>query len=79
MSQKVLQIGSSAGITISKDALKALKLRIGSDVVTTFSDKLGIMVIKSAKNKTPINLELIAWTENFIDQYGDALRALAKK
>lgn len=79
MTQKVLQIGSSVGITISKDALRALKIKIGSEVVATWSDKLGVMVIKSAKNKTPINLELITWTEKFIDQYGDALRALAKK
>ncbi len=78
MTQKVLQVGSSAGITISKEAQKALKVRVGSDVVTTVSEKLGIMVIKSSKNETPIDVDIIAWTDSFIDQYGDALRALAK-
>ncbi len=79
MTQKVLQVGSSAGITISKEALKALEIKVGDSVVTSLSENLGIMVIKSAENKTPIDVDIIAWTDNFINQYGDALRALAKK
>lgn len=79
MTQKVLQVGSSAGITISKEMLRALKIKIGDSVVTTASEHLGIMVIKSLRNKTSIDLDIIAWTEKFIGQYGDALHALAKK
>ena len=79
MAQKVIRIGSSAGITLSQDALKALKVKIGSEIEMSVSKKLGVIVIKSAKNSTPINLEVIAWTEEFIDKYGDALKALAKK
>ncbi len=79
MTQKVLRVGSSAGITISKEALKALKVRAGDSVVTTVSEKLGIMVVKSSKNHTSIDLDIIAWTKSFLEQYGDDLKALANK
>jgi antitoxin component of MazEF toxin-antitoxin module len=79
MIQKVLKVGDSAAVTISKEALKALKLKIGDKVITTSSEQLGIMVVKSAKNKTPINLDLIAWTKSFIEQYGVSLKSLTRK
>lgn len=79
MTQKVLKVGTSAAVTIPKDTLAALRLKIGDKVVTTVSEELGVMMIRSAKKKTPIDLEIIAWTKSFLRKYGDALRALAKQ
>ncbi len=78
MPQKVLQIGSSAGITISKDLLKSLGLRIGDQVEISSDDKRGgLLVLPLRRSKD--QQELMTWTDAMIDQYGPALRALAKK
>lgn len=79
MAQKVLQIGSSAGITISPEGLKTLKVKVGDTIEVSLSEKFGVMVIKSTNSKSPVNLDLLAWTEEMISQYGPALKALAKK
>lgn len=76
MTQKVLQIGTSAGVTIPKSALQELRLNIG--------DKIEIVVDKkhralSIKPIITVDEELIAWTDTFIEAYRPALEALAKK
>ncbi len=78
MTQKVLQVGSSAGITISKDVLKSLGLKVGDHVSVEVDTKRGSVVVlplRRGKNQA----EFSAWTKEFIDQYGPALKALAKK
>lgn len=78
MSQKVLHIGSSAGITISKDILKTLGLRVGDHVTVDVDAKHGGLVVlplRAKKNEA----EFSAWTEQFLSQYGPALKALAKR
>ncbi len=78
MTQKVLQIGSSAGVTISKETLKRLGLRVGDHVSVEVDQKRGGLVVlplRKGKNET----EFSAWTEEFLDQYGPALKALAKQ
>lgn len=78
MTQKVLQVGSSAGITISKEALKTLGLRIGDHVSVEVDAKRGgvvILPLRVRKNEA----EFSAWTKEFLDQYGPALKALGKK
>lgn len=78
MTQKVLQIGSSAGVTIPKDFLKELGLKIG-DRVTVKSDlKQGRLVILPVR-KGKVDFELLDWTDRFIDQYRPALKALSQK
>lgn len=78
MTQKVLQVGSSAGITISKDVLKSLGLRVGDRVTVEVDTKRGgvvVLPLRRGKNEK----EFSAWTEEFLTQYGPALKALAKK
>lgn len=78
MTQKVLQIGSSAGITLSKEVLRSLKLRIGDRVEVKRDDKRGGLVVLPVR-RSKVDTELMNWTDAMIDQYGPALRALAKK
>lgn len=78
MSQKVLQIGTSAGITLSKDILKTLGLRIGDHVTVDVDAKHGGLVVLPLRAKKD-DAEFSAWTEKFLSQYGPALKALARK
>lgn len=78
MTRKVLQVGSSAGITISKETLKTLGIQIGDQVTVDLDTKRGGIVVLPLR-KTRNNAEFSAWTKAFINQYGPALKALAKK
>lgn len=69
MTQKLIKIGSSAGVIIPKSELKKLNVVVGDEVE---------VVVKRAA-KTTISPELHEWTNKFIDQYRPVLDALAKK
>ena len=78
MTQKVLKVGSSAAMTISKESLKKLRLKIGDELEV--ETKADMMIVRSAKKAvTRRDDEIITWTKKFIEQYRPALKALAKK
>ncbi len=77
MTQKVLQVGSSAGIIIPKKTLGELGLRIGDQVNLEANIKQKKLVIEPV-SKT-VDKELLNWTRKFIDKYRPALEALARK
>lgn len=79
MTQKVLQIGSSAGVTISKDTLKTLGLKIGDQVVVSVDEQAQLINITSAKKSKQQLESVVRWTDQFIRRYRPALEALAKK
>lgn len=76
MTQKLLQVGSSAAVTIPKRSLKELGLEIGDDVHVEINTKEKTVTIEPARK---VKKELLSWTEKFIKQYRPALKALAKK
>ena len=76
MTQKVLQIGSSAGVTLPKILLEELGLKIGDQVQVKIDKNRKTVVIEP---NIQIDRELLDWTEKFIEQYRPALKALAKK
>lgn len=78
MTQKVLQIGSSAGVTISKDVLKSLGLKIGDQVSVEVDPKHGRVVVLPLR-RLKVASELLQWTDAMIEKYRPALEALAKK
>ena len=67
MTQKLLQIGSSVGVTVPKQYLKEHGLKVGDEVEV------------SIKPAHKINKELLDWTDDLIEKYRPALEALAKK
>lgn len=78
MTQKVLRVGSSAGITISKEALKALNIKVGDRVQVDIDAKRGgIVILPLRRSRDDVGFS--AWTKEFLAQYGPALKALAKK
>ena len=76
MVQKVLQIGSSAGITLSKTLLSELGLKIGDQVQVKIDKNRRTVIIEP---NIHIDRELLDWTEKFIEEYRPALKALAQK
>ena len=77
MTQKVLQVGSSAGITISKELLRALGLRIGDHVHLKPDPKRGGLLVLPVR-RSKVDRELMKWTDEMIEKYRPALEALAK-
>ena len=78
MTQKVLQVGSSAGITLSKELLRSLRLRVGDRVQIQPDVKRGGLLVLPVR-RSKVNSELIQWTDAMIEKYRPALEALAKK
>ena len=78
MNQKVIQIGSSAGVTIPKKSLSTLGLEIGSEVAISVDPDKREMIVRSIDHGG-IDPETLAWTEQFIDTYKEALEELADK
>jgi putative addiction module antidote len=74
MTQKVLQIGSSAGITIPKEALKKHHIQVGDEISVEITDT-GL----SVKPLFKVEGELVEWTKSFIEKYRPALEALKDK
>ena len=77
MTQKVLQIGSSAGVIIPKKSLLELGLKLGDQVNVEVDTKRKKVFIEPV-SKT-VDKELLNWTRKFIDKYRPALEALARK
>ncbi len=74
MTQKVLRVGSSAAVTIPKQSLAELGLKVGDSVRVAVDTKQKIVTIHA----TPVvDRELIDWTDQFIKRYRSALDALA--
>ena len=77
MVQKVIQVGSSAAITLSKQVIKDLGLSVGDSVRTTIDGKRRRLYVEPAT--AAISDETLDWTKKFIARYRPALEALAKK
>lgn len=67
MVQKVIKIGSSAGVTIPKKQLDELGISIGDEV------KISLEAVDKDKKKEKLMREY----EQFVKQYGQTLKNLA--
>lgn len=76
MIQKVLNVGTSAAVTIPKRSLKELGLKIGDSVTVTLNPTTRRVYIEPA---TSVDKETIAWARGFVEKHHSALKALAKK
>lgn len=77
MIQKVLKVGSSAAVTVPKNSLEELGLKIGDRISLEIDKKKGGIFIAPIGKK--VSKELLDWTNTFIERYRGALEALAKK
>ena len=78
MTQKVIQVGTSAAVIIPKETLKALGMKVG-ERVTLEADvrhrKLQLKPVANLKKHTRFAKHVL----NFIDRYRDDLEALSQK
>jgi antitoxin component of MazEF toxin-antitoxin module len=76
MTQKILKVGTSAAVTMSKKVLGALELSIGDEVEIKVEPKKRAVTIEPTREIRP---ELLNWTDGFIRKYRKALDELARK
>jgi len=77
MAQKIIKIGSSAGITIPKAELEKLGLTVGDEVSVSWDKTQGAFIVETAQGG--VDKDTVDWTRKFIDTYRPALEELAKK
>lgn len=81
MLQKVIQVGNSAAVTIPKDFLKKVRLKIGDQIMVETDQAMQTLSIrpKTAPKRLPITPEFARWVEQFIEEYRPILDKLANK
>ncbi|MBI2984134.1 MAG: AbrB/MazE/SpoVT family DNA-binding domain-containing protein [Candidatus Kerfeldbacteria bacterium] len=79
MAQKVLQIGSSVGVTIPKGSLRTLGLKVGDQVRLDVDENRKTVTIRPTKSESGEDGTIAKLTLRFINRYRSDLLALAKK
>lgn len=79
MKQKVIKIGSSAGITMSRETLEELGVEIGDFVETSASKQIFMVKPEQDKSKKSIDPEILQWTDEFISKNRELLDRLKNK
>ncbi len=80
MAQKIIRIGSSVGVTIPKDILEQLGMRVGDIVRMDAShDHRRITIETAGQSHNKIDPRLIEWTDSFIKNNRTLLDRLSQK
>ena len=78
MTQKVLRVGSSAAVTIPKQSLAELGLKVGDSVRVAIHPLKKSVIITPEKSLSKHEERVAALTIRFIDRYRSDIDALAK-
>lgn len=80
MTQKIVRVGNSAAITISKDFLDQINLKIGDDVDVQSDKDLRVMTIKPKGSSAITNItpEFKNWLDSFMAENHSTLKELAQ-
>ncbi len=79
MTHKILHIGSSAGITIPKELLKELGLRVGDSVELHYEKRISAIQLRPTKaRKKKISTATHSYLEEFFKRYDADLKRLAR-
>lgn len=76
MIKKVIKVGSSAAITLSKEVLRDLGVSIGDEIEAKSDPTTHMLVVEP---KTKIRPEVIQWTNQFIEENRDLLEELSDR
>lgn len=76
MKQKVIQIGSSAGITMSKGTLEELGVGVGDFVETSATNRT---LTVTPQVKLAVDPEILQWADEFIIKNRELLNRLKDK
>ena len=80
MAQKIITVGSSAGITLSKEVLQDMGTQLGGLIELRKDPKTNFFFIVPEPHKEKdARTELLDWVEDAISRYRPALEALKDK
>ena len=83
MKQKVIKIGSSIGVVLSRPVAEELGFKAGQEVDLHIEPTTKSIIIEHAGQKAEPNiaevLKMLAWTAKAIERYRPALEALKDK
>lgn len=80
MEQKLIQIGSSGGVTIPKNGLDMVGAKIGDIVETEFNAEAKAFTVKfKSESKPAVDPSVLQWTNEFILKNGELLKRLKDK
>lgn len=80
MLQKIIRIGNSFGITLSKQLLENVHLKAGDMVHVDKNEASNALIVSSKKNPLKsMSPDIIQWTKKFINKNRQALEDLADK
>ena len=77
MTQKLLKIGSSRGVSLPPKELEEFGFETNGDVEVISDKKIGGFVV--LPKKATLSKEFVSWTNDFIEEYRTTLEALAKR
>ncbi len=79
MAQKVLRVGSSAAVTIPKQSLEELGLRIGDSVNVAVDRRTQSVVVRPAHRLTREDARVLQLGQRLIQRYRRDFDALARQ
>ncbi len=79
MIQKVLRVGTSAAVTISKKALSEIGLRIGQKVEVAYEPEAKRIIIQPLRKAPLVDPEVARLAVAFMRRYHVALQELASR
>lgn len=82
MKQKIIRVGNSAAVTIPKEFLETLGLKVGSPIRISMSEDETRLIVnapaKRTQTKISINKEVYAVADDLLRRYLPAFKKLAK-
>jgi len=77
--QKIIKVGNSYGLLISKDTLDQMQLKEGDEVYTSIQPEIGTMILKSprAMYMTDEKKSVKKWLNEFVKDNNDLLSELS--
>ncbi len=79
MTQKVIKIGSSVGVILSKETRKALKVKAGDTIEVKLHPSARSAIITPSSRQSSGSDRIARLTYRFIQRYRRDLEALAKQ
>ncbi|OGG58678.1 hypothetical protein A2765_03320 [Candidatus Kaiserbacteria bacterium RIFCSPHIGHO2_01_FULL_56_24] len=79
MTQKVLKVGSSAAVTISKKSLAELGIEIGDQVNVVTDAERQVVSIRPLKSESKRMTKITKLTLDFVNRYREDMEALANE
>ena len=84
MKQKIIRVGNSAAITIPKEVMETLGLRVGTKAVVTVQPEIRRLVVDIAPKKlhgvsAKLSQEFTAWLNSFLKEDTELIKELAKR